>query len=225
MLIAMGAVAVRTLACSSCRAWARVTTSKSFSLRCLPLRRLCLSPAGSHRVQRPAARFRPEHNGDLREEFGWDELVRTVAGIRDSLPPDQQAHLGHHYWKLRRIWRDRNTRPSLSLACAHRHHQLRMAARLPDAGAHHLHRAWDNPGTSRLDIYGLPLAGHNGNSDGIKNEESQDHPDIFVCGPPRKPWSEFWKESSRLRLSSKNLFSRNSYKKFYKFCLLICYRM
>ena len=33
-------------------------------------------------------------NGDLREEFGWNELVKTVAGIRDSLPPDQQAHLG-----------------------------------------------------------------------------------------------------------------------------------
>ncbi len=33
-------------------------------------------------------------NGDLREEFGWDELVKTVAGIRDSLPPEQQTHLG-----------------------------------------------------------------------------------------------------------------------------------
>src|SRR6185437_5014452 len=35
-----------------------------------------------------------KNNGDLREEIGWDELVRTVASIRDSLPQDQQAHLG-----------------------------------------------------------------------------------------------------------------------------------
>ena len=38
------------------------------------------------------------------------------------------------------------------------------------------------------------VAGHNGNSLGVKNEESEDHPDIFVCGPPRLPWPEFWKE-------------------------------
>jgi hypothetical protein len=28
----------------------------------------------------------------------------------------------------------------------------------------------------------------------VKNEESEEHPDIFVCGPPRLPWPEFWKE-------------------------------
>jgi hypothetical protein len=38
------------------------------------------------------------------------------------------------------------------------------------------------------------LAGHNGNPYGVKNEESQWHPDIFVCGGPRKPWPEFWKD-------------------------------
>ena len=36
------------------------------------------------------------------------------------------------------------------------------------------------------------LAGHNGNPYGVKNEESEDHPDIYVCGPPKKPWAEFW---------------------------------
>ena len=41
---------------------------------------------------------------------------------------------------------------------------------------------------------GCRLAGHNGNSEGVKNEESEDHPDIFVCGPPRKPWPQLWKE-------------------------------
>jgi len=40
---------------------------------------------------------------------------------------------------------------------------------------------------------GCTLAGRNGNSEGIKNEESEDHPDIFVCGGPRLPWPEFWK--------------------------------
>ena len=44
---------------------------------------------------------------------------------------------------------------------------------------------------------GCRLAGHNGNSLGVRNEESEDHPDIFVCGPPRKPWPQFWKEDQR----------------------------
>jgi hypothetical protein len=38
------------------------------------------------------------------------------------------------------------------------------------------------------------LAGHNGNPYGVKNEESEAHPDIFLCGPPRKPWPLFWRD-------------------------------
>src|SRR6266849_2395467 len=32
-------------------------------------------------------------NEDFREEIGWPELVETVAKIRDSLPPEERAHL------------------------------------------------------------------------------------------------------------------------------------
>jgi len=38
------------------------------------------------------------------------------------------------------------------------------------------------------------LVGHNGNPYGVQNEESQVHPDIFVCHGPRLPWPEFWKQ-------------------------------
>jgi hypothetical protein len=53
-------------------------------------------------------------------------------------------------------------------------------------------------GVSREDVdrifTGCRLAGHNGNSEGVKNEESQYHPDIFVCGGPRLPWPDFWEK-------------------------------
>jgi hypothetical protein len=39
-------------------------------------------------------KFALENNGNLREEIGWDDLVKTVAGIRDSLPPEQQKSVG-----------------------------------------------------------------------------------------------------------------------------------
>ena len=38
------------------------------------------------------------------------------------------------------------------------------------------------------------LAGHINNPYGVQNEESREHPDIFLCGGPRLPWPEFWKK-------------------------------
>jgi len=28
----------------------------------------------------------------------------------------------------------------------------------------------------------------------VLNEETEDHPDIYVCGPPKAGWPEFWKD-------------------------------
>jgi hypothetical protein len=36
------------------------------------------------------------------------------------------------------------------------------------------------------------LAGHTPNPYGIRNEETGDHPDIYVCGPPKQGWPTFW---------------------------------
>jgi len=38
------------------------------------------------------------------------------------------------------------------------------------------------------------LAGHTRNAYGVQNEETKDHPDIFVCRNLRSPWPEFWKQ-------------------------------
>jgi hypothetical protein len=133
-------------------------------------------------------------NADLREEIGWPELVKTVAGIRDSLPPDQQANMGivvGNYGEqgaIEMLGPAYHLPPPISLT---------NSAWL---------RGYPTPppttlivvGVSREDVdkifTGCRLAGHNGNSEGVKNEESQYHPDIFVCGGPRLPWPEFWKK-------------------------------
>jgi len=142
----------------------------------------------------PLRDFALARNGDLREEFGWNELVRTVAGIRDSLPAEQQAHLGittANYGEYGAI------------------EILGSAYELPNpigtTNSEWL-RGYPTTAPTTLIVLGLSaeqanaiftgcrLAGHNGNSEGVRNEESQDHPDIFVCGPPRMPWVELWKE-------------------------------
>jgi hypothetical protein len=141
----------------------------------------------------PLKEFALERNGDLREEFGWPELVKTVAGIRDSLPSEQQASVGI-------LVGNYGEQGSIEI--------LGPAYHLPPpisvTNSAWL-RGYPVPPPSTLIVTGVSredvdkiftecrLAGHNGNSAGVKNEESQDHPDIFVCGGPRLPWSEFWK--------------------------------
>jgi hypothetical protein len=142
----------------------------------------------------PLEQFALQRNGDMREEFGWNELVKTVAGIRDALPPEQRANFGittGNYGEYGAI------------------EMLGPAYGLPQpigtTNSEWL-RGYPTPAPTTFIVIGLSegqandiftgcrLAGHNANARGVKNEESQYHPDIFVCGPPREPWPQLWQE-------------------------------
>jgi len=142
----------------------------------------------------PLRSFALSHNGDLREEIGWDELVRTVAQIRDSLPADQQAHLGiatgnyGEYGAIEMLGRAYGLPQPIGTTNSE---WLRGFPTPPPTTIILL-----GNGAKQADqiFSGCRWAGHNGNSEGIRNEESVDHPDIFVCGPPREPWPVLWKK-------------------------------
>jgi len=142
----------------------------------------------------PLRNFALEKNGDLREEFGWNELVRTVASIRDSLPPDEQAHLGitvGNYGEqgaIEMLGPAYNLPPPISTTNSA---WLRGYPTPPPTTIIALGISRENADSI---FTNCRWAGHNGNSEGVRNEESQDHPDIFVCGPPRKPWPQLWQE-------------------------------
>ncbi|MEP6699298.1 MAG: glycosyltransferase family 39 protein [Verrucomicrobiota bacterium] len=136
-------------------------------------------------------------NGDLREEIGWPELVETIAGIRDSLPPEER------------------TRVSI------------LAGNYGEAGAINLYgarfglpqaisginsywaRGYGNPPPETLIVVGLSrkfledtfasceLAGHITNRYGVANEESHDHQEIFLCRDLRESWPAFWQKFRR----------------------------
>ncbi len=141
--------------------------------------------------------FALKNNGDLREEIGWDELVRTVAGIRDSLPSEQREHVG----VLVGNYGEQGAVELLGPAYG-------LPAPISMTNSAWL-RGYPVPPPSTLIVVGYSqedaertftscrLAGHGGNSEGVKNEESEYHPDIFVCGPPRMPWDEFWRTHER----------------------------
>jgi dolichyl-phosphate-mannose-protein mannosyltransferase len=132
--------------------------------------------------------------GDFREELGWTELTETVARIRDTLPAEDRARLGI------------------------------LAGNYGEAGAINLYgghyglpraisginsfwqRGYGNPPPETLIVVGISrrfldknfascqLAGHTWNRFGVENEETRDHPEIFVCRGLRQTWPEFWKD-------------------------------
>jgi Dolichyl-phosphate-mannose-protein mannosyltransferase len=142
----------------------------------------------------PLRNFALQRNSDLREEFGWDDLVREVAQIRNSLPPEQQAHLGITTGNYGEFGALEILGPAYGLP-----------APIGTTNSEWLRGYPSTPPTTII-VLGLDLnhanqvftgcrwAGHNGNIEGLGNEESLYHPDIFVCGPPRKPWPQLWKE-------------------------------
>jgi hypothetical protein len=141
----------------------------------------------------PLRDFALSHNGDLREEIGWNQMVKTVAGIRDALPPDQQAHLGITTGNYGEYGAIEILGPAYGLPQP-----------IGTTNSEYL-RGYPTPQPTTIIALGITreqadsiftncyLAGHNVNSEGLRNEESQDHPDIFVCGPPRLSWPELWK--------------------------------
>ncbi len=145
----------------------------------------------------PVKEFALKNNGDLREEIGWDELVKNVAGIRDSLPPEQRASVGVLVGNYGEAGAVEILGPAYHLPAPI---SMTNSAWL---------RGYPTPQPTTLIVVGFSresadkvftactLAGHNGNSEGVKNEESEYHPDIFVCGPPRMPWAEFWRTHQR----------------------------
>jgi len=150
---------------------------------------LPIAPLNSAWFQR-AARIQ----GDFREELGWRELVGKVAEIRDSLPAQERTRLGV------------------------------LAANYGEAGAINLYgpeyrlpqaisginsfwqRGYGDPPPETLIALGFSrgflqrnfssceVAGHTPNPYNIENEETSDHPDIYVCRGLRQSWPEFWSD-------------------------------
>jgi len=142
----------------------------------------------------PLREFALERNGDLREEFGWDQMVKTVAEIRDSLPADQRASVGvltGNYGEqgaIEILGPAYHLPPPISMTNSA---WLRSFPTSPPTTLIVL--GYSREKAERA-FTGCRLAGHNVNSEGVKNEESEYHPDIFLCGGPRKPWPEFWND-------------------------------
>jgi hypothetical protein len=193
MLLAMGAVVWERKVAGLTRVWRRVVLVAGFTAMTAygVFIYAVLVPLA---LDGPLKQFALKNNGDLREEFGWNELVQAVAGIRDSLPAEQRSNVGVVVGNYGEEGAVEILGPAYKLPMpisATNSAWLRGYPAVPPSTlivVGYSREAADRAFTS------CRLAGHNGDSEGVKNEESQGHPDIFVCGSPRLPWPEFWKE-------------------------------
>jgi 4-amino-4-deoxy-L-arabinose transferase-like glycosyltransferase len=146
------------------------------------------------KINSPWWNFAVKVNGDLREEIGWPELVETVGKIRDSLPAQDRARLGILAGNYGEVGAIDLYGPRYGLPPA-------------ISGTNSFwFRGYGNPPPGTLIVLGLSrhflennfaacqLAAHTWNRYGVENEETRDHPDIFVCRGMRQPWPVFWKD-------------------------------
>lgn len=145
----------------------------------------------------PLRTFALSKNGDLREEIGWDEMNREIAAVRDSLTPQQQASYGILTGNYGEAGAIENLGGPYHLPLPiglTNSFYLRSYPAAPPSTL--IVVGWSQEQVDRA-FTGCRVAGHIGNAEGVKNEESEYHSDIYVCGPPRKPWPEFWKDNQR----------------------------
>jgi hypothetical protein len=194
MLYAAGCVWGDQRLRSLSRGWAagvRALTWTALAADVLLVAAISIPPAS---VNSALWKFASKNNGDLLEELGWPELTQAVAQIRDSLPEPDRAHLGI-------LAGNYGEAGALNLYGP----QYRLPTAISGINSF-WQRGYGDPPPETLIVVGIShgflernfasceLAGHMPNPHGIKNEETSDHPDIYVCRGLRQSWPEFWKD-------------------------------
>jgi 4-amino-4-deoxy-L-arabinose transferase-like glycosyltransferase len=133
----------------------------------------------------------------FREEIGWPDLARAVAGIYNSLSPEERERTGILAGNYGEGGALNLYGPTLGLP-----HAMSLTNSF-------WYRGYDPRQPQTVIVVGFDLdegkelfgscvvAGKNTNAYGVENEESRDHPDILLCRELRMPWPVFWAQSRR----------------------------
>jgi 4-amino-4-deoxy-L-arabinose transferase-like glycosyltransferase len=177
-----------------------LTVARAKKIRVAVAAALTLNILGAMAVALPLApvpsawfRLADKVNVTLRDEIGWEDLVTTLTQVRDSLPAESRAQLGILAENYGEVGAINLYGPS---------HGLPRAMSGVNSS---WERGYGDPPPQTLIIVGFPrafveanfascrLAAQNTNSLGVVNEETTERRDIFVCGPPKAGWQQFWR--------------------------------
>jgi hypothetical protein len=146
-------------------------------------------------VTSPWWRFVSSVNSEIKEEIGWPELVKEVANIYSSLPEEEKSHTGIFARNYGEAGAINLYGPAYGLPTA-----------ISGMNTYWL-KGYGNSPPQTLIIMGASiseikdqfescvLAGHTPNPYNITNEETRDHPEIYLCRNLIHPWPEIWRES------------------------------
>ena len=195
ILYAVGAVAFER-ALAPRRRWTRITirtgVASALLLGVAAIAWWCMPiwPVGSH-----VWNWQMKNNDDMANEVGWPEFVQQVAAVRDSLPPADRAHLGiiaHNYGEA----------GALEL------YGPQYGLPTPISGTNSFYaRGYGAVPPETVIVVGTDLDDQLGSFQtctiaarvwlpyGVRNEETDYHPEILVCHELRGSWAERWSQS------------------------------
>lgn len=128
----------------------------------------------------------------FREEIGWPDLAKAVAGVYSSLSPEERAGVGilaGNYGEggaLNLYGPVLGLPPAMTLTNSfwYRTFDPREPQTVIVVG-------FDVDEAQRL-FLSCAIAARNSNGLNVENEESRDHPDILICRNLKMPWKEYW---------------------------------
>jgi dolichyl-phosphate-mannose-protein mannosyltransferase len=132
-------------------------------------------------------------NGNFRDAIGWPELVRTLAQIRNSLPEAERERTGV-------LAANYGEAGAINLLGP----QHGLPPVISGGNSFWAHGYGDPPPETVIVVgFTRPFVEKNfascqlvakiWNEFGVENEETRDHPDIFVCRGLKQSWPNFWK--------------------------------
>jgi 4-amino-4-deoxy-L-arabinose transferase-like glycosyltransferase len=139
-------------------------------------------------------KFAVRMNGELTEEVGWPELTKKIAEIRDSLPPAERMRVGVLAGNYGEAGAIDLYGPSLGLPPAISGINSFWARGYGEPPPEPLIVVGISPTFLDRNFASCALAAHMPNPYGVENEETREHPDIYICRGPKKSWPEFWKD-------------------------------
>jgi hypothetical protein len=138
-----------------------------------------------------------KQHDQFREEIGWDDLSRAVAGVYDSLSPEERSRTGILTGNYGEAGALNLYGPALGLP-----HAMGLTNSF-------WYRGYDPREPQTVIVVGFDLdegselfrscivSGKNTNRFDVVNEESRDHPDILVCRDLRRTWPDYWRRARR----------------------------
>ncbi|HUM04502.1 MAG TPA: glycosyltransferase family 39 protein [Terriglobales bacterium] len=131
--------------------------------------------------------------GNFNSQVGWPDMVRIVAGIRDSLPAEERSRVSI-------LAGDDSEVGAVAL-----YGSLYSLPRAISGSNSNWYRGYGDPPPEVVIAVGndpkvlfdnfesCTVAGHLTNPWGVRNNVFVDYSDVYVCRHLRSPWPEFWK--------------------------------